>query len=65
MQKDDQKFWKLILDARLFLESLQAAAEKNANTVNATIENLTTSLQVEKEDFENICTRIQADNTEL
>lgn len=34
----------LISDAKLFLESLQAAAEDNANNVNATVEKLVTSL---------------------
>lgn len=34
----------LISDAKLFLESLQAATEDNANNMNATVEKLVTSL---------------------
>nr|KAJ0188056.1 hypothetical protein LSAT_V11C900503890 [Lactuca sativa] len=39
---------KLVSEAHLFLDSLQAAAAKNAQTVNASVENLQRSLQSER-----------------
>nr|KAJ0184979.1 hypothetical protein LSAT_V11C900506550 [Lactuca sativa] len=43
---------KLVSEAHLFLESLQAAAAKNAQIVNASVENLQRSLQSERSNHE-------------
>ncbi|XP_052624904.1 uncharacterized protein LOC128132397 [Lactuca sativa] len=43
---------KLVSEAHLFLDSLQAAAAKNAQTVNASVENLQRSLQSERSNLE-------------
>ncbi|CAI9300098.1 unnamed protein product [Lactuca saligna] len=46
------KFDKLVSEAHLFLDSLQAAAAKNTQTVNALVENLQRSLQSERSNLE-------------
>ncbi|XP_052627464.1 flocculation protein FLO11-like [Lactuca sativa] len=43
---------KLVSEAHLFLDSLQAAAKKNAQTVNASVDNLQRSLQSERSNLE-------------
>ncbi|XP_052620948.1 flocculation protein FLO11-like [Lactuca sativa] len=43
---------KLIFEAHLFLYSLQAAAQKNSQTVNALVYNLQRSLQIERSNLE-------------
>lgn len=60
---DDDK--TLIHDARIFLESLQGAAEANANKVNATIESLSKSLQAEKQKFDQVCSSLETDQASL
>ncbi|CAH1431384.1 unnamed protein product [Lactuca virosa] len=64
-QKAAENVDKIIYDAQVFLDSLQAAAQKNANMVNATIKDLTTTLQEEHKHFESIRKGIQADNAEF
>ena len=60
-----EKVKKLILDANVFLESLQGAAELNANKVNSTVEKLAMSLETEKKHFATMCQTIQGYNVAL
>nr|KAJ0206608.1 hypothetical protein LSAT_V11C500230710 [Lactuca sativa] len=56
---------KLVSEAHQFLDSLQAAAAKNAQTVNASVENLQRSLQSERSDLEAARQAIEAANETL
>lgn len=51
MPKVTEKFEKQMSDSHVFLVSLHAATLKNVDIVNAKIENLTASLQTQKEHF--------------
>ncbi|CAI9283093.1 unnamed protein product [Lactuca saligna] len=55
----------LVSDAQLFLDSLQAAAQKNAQTVNASVDNLQRSLQSDRSKHEATCQAIEAANASL
>lgn len=46
---------------RIFLESLQGAAETNSNKVNATIESLSKTFQDEQAKFEKVLSGLQVD----
>lgn len=52
---------KQISDATVFMESLQAATQTNADIINATVKKLETSLQAEKEHFETVRQSLQSD----
>ncbi|XP_023739506.1 lisH domain-containing protein C1711.05-like [Lactuca sativa] len=56
---------KLIYEAHLFLDSLQAAAQKNSQTMNASVDNLQRSLQAKRSNFEAACQAIEAANATL
>ena len=56
---------KLIYDAHIFLDSLQAAALKNPQTVNASGDNLTQSLQAENKHFDEARQNTKSDYKEL
>ncbi|CAI9304236.1 unnamed protein product [Lactuca saligna] len=56
---------KLVYEAHLFLDSLQAAAKKNAQTVNASVDNLQRSLQSERSNLEAARQEIVAANESL
>ncbi|XP_023764879.2 uncharacterized protein LOC111913403 [Lactuca sativa] len=53
---------KLISEAHLFQVSLQAAAQKNSQTVNASVDNLQRSLQTERSNLEATRQAIEATN---
>ncbi|XP_023761201.1 uncharacterized protein LOC111909654 [Lactuca sativa] len=59
------KVEKLISYAHVFLDSLQAAAQKNAQMVNASVDNLTSSLQTEKKHFEEARQVMETNYTKL
>jgi len=56
---------KLIFEAHLFLDSLQAAAQKNSQTVNTLVDNLQRSLQAERSNIETAHQAIEATNATL
>nr|KAJ0193603.1 hypothetical protein LSAT_V11C800454080 [Lactuca sativa] len=56
---------KLVSEAHLFLDSLQAAAAKNVETVNTSVENLQRSLQSERSSLEVPCQAIEEANESL
>nr|KAJ0210234.1 hypothetical protein LSAT_V11C400205970 [Lactuca sativa] len=56
---------KLVFEAHLFLDSLQAAAAKNVETVNTSVENLQRSLQSERSNLEVARQAIEAANETL
>ncbi|XP_023766520.1 flocculation protein FLO11-like [Lactuca sativa] len=56
---------KLVSEAHLFLDSLQAVAKKNAQTVNALVDNLQRSLQSERSNHEAAHQTIEAANETL
>nr|KAJ0220199.1 hypothetical protein LSAT_V11C200056640 [Lactuca sativa] len=56
---------KLVSEAHLFLDSLQAFAARNAQTVNASVENLQRSLQSERSNLEAARQAIEAANAYL
>ncbi|XP_052621069.1 pectinesterase inhibitor 10-like [Lactuca sativa] len=56
---------KLVSEAHLFLDSLQAAVAKNAQIVNASVENLQRSLQYERSNLEATRQAIEAANETL
>ena len=49
----------------MFLDSLQAAAQKNSQTVNASVDNLQRSLQAERSNLEAVRQAIEAANATL
>ncbi|CAI9270550.1 unnamed protein product [Lactuca saligna] len=51
-QEATAKVDKLVSKAHIFLDSLKAAAAKNAQTLNASVENLQRSLQCERSNHE-------------
>ncbi|XP_052625879.1 uncharacterized protein LOC128132917 [Lactuca sativa] len=59
------KVYKLVSEAHLFLDSLQAAAKKNAQTVNTSVEKLQRSLQYERSNLEATRQAIEAANETL
>ncbi|XP_023750879.1 endochitinase A-like [Lactuca sativa] len=56
---------KLISEAHLFLDSFQAATQKNSQTVNASIDNLQRSLQAELSNLEVARQEIESANSTL
>ncbi|XP_023760537.1 cell wall protein DAN4-like [Lactuca sativa] len=56
---------KLISEAQLFLDSLQAAAQKNSHAMNASVDNLQRSLQAERTNIEAARKAIEATNAIL
>nr|KAJ0186294.1 hypothetical protein LSAT_V11C900455370 [Lactuca sativa] len=59
------KFDKVVSEAHLFLDSLQVAAAKNAQTFNASVENLQRSLQSERSNLEAARQAIESANETL
>ena len=59
------KVEKLISEAQIFLDSLQAAAQKNANTVTASVDSLKRSLEAELSQLGVARKAIEASNEEL
>nr|KAJ0195502.1 hypothetical protein LSAT_V11C700372310 [Lactuca sativa] len=59
------KVEKLISESQLFFDSLQAAAQKNAKTVNASVDTLTHSLEAAMTQLEVAQKAIEAANEEL
>ncbi|XP_023769602.1 uncharacterized protein LOC111918175 [Lactuca sativa] len=59
------KVEKLIFEAQLFLDSLQLAAQKNSQTVNASVDNLQRFLETERTNLEVARKGIEAANENL
>nr|KAJ0199947.1 hypothetical protein LSAT_V11C600320930 [Lactuca sativa] len=64
-KKRPKKFEKLVSEANLFWDSLQAAAQKNTQTLNASVDNLQRSLQAERSKLESAHQAIEAANATM